>query len=447
MTLAAIRAGLDPVATGEDLHALVARLYPICRSITGPGVRETLRILGERLPLEVHEVPTGTQVLDWTVPREWAIRDAYVADGAGRRLIDFRASNLHVLNYSVPVRARMTLDELRPHLFTLPDQPTRIPYRTSYYNENWGFCLAHEALDRFAEDETYEVVIDATLADGSLSYGECAIEGSEPGSEVLVSAHVCHPSLCNDNLSGIAVAARLAELLAGSEHRHTYRFVFVPGTIGSIAWLARNRDAAARVVAGLVLTGVGDPGPPSYKRSRRGDALIDRAMAHVIGADGPVRDFSPWGYDERQYGSPGFDLPVGVLARTQHGTYPEYHTSGDDLGFVRPESLADSLDRALAAFDILERDGRFENVSPFGEPQLGRRGLYGAIGGASDKRSQELAMLWVLNQSDGTRSLLDISARAGIPFATVADVATLLVEHRLLVPVSATHLRHHALPS
>jgi aminopeptidase-like protein len=412
----------------------VAELYPLCRSITGDGVRATLRAIAERIPLEVHEVPSGTSVLDWTVPREWNVRDAYVADASGRRIVDFRAHNLHLLGYSVPVRERMTLERLRPHLHTLPEQPDRIPYRTSYYSEQWGFCLEHSRLAELRDGEEYEVVIDTTLEDGHLTYGECVLRGREP-SEVLISAHVCHPSLANDNLSGIAVATHLARALTEVDRRHTYRFVFAPGTIGSITWLARNADAAARVAHGLVLTGVGDPGAPTYKRSRRGDTTIDRAMAHVLGEDGrehALEDFSPWGYDERQYCSPGFNLPVGCLMRTPHGRYPEYHTSGDDLGFVTSEALADSLDRCLAAVDVLERDATYRNLSPHGEPQLGRRGLYGALGGSADKRTDELALLWVLNLSDGDHSLLAIAERSGLPFRTVARAAALLTDHGLL---------------
>ncbi len=438
MTLATVRQGLDPAQVGAELHALAARLYPVPRSITGDGVRETLRIVGERIPLAVHEVPTGTSVLDWTVPREWNLREAYLADASGRRLVDTADLNLHVLGYSVPVRRRARLAELREHLFTLPDQPSLVPYRTSYYAERWGLCLSHDQLAALPEDEELEVVIDTTLADGSLSYGECVLEGTDDeAGEVLVSCHVCHPSLANDNLSGITVATRLAELLAAVPHRHTYRFVFVPGTIGAISWLARNEDAVERIRHGVVLTGVGDPGAPTYKRSRRGDATVDRAFAHALGQDGRehrLHDFSPWGYDERQYCSPGFDLPVGCLMRTPHGTYPQYHTSADDLSFITPEALGDTLDRVLAAFDVLERDAVLVNTSPYGEPQLGRRGLYGAIGGSADKRERELAMLWVLNLSDGRHSLLDVADRSGMAFAVIADAAELLREHGLLAP-------------
>jgi aminopeptidase-like protein len=433
------RGALEGVAgvaagAGAELHALIEELFPICRSITGDGVRATLRTIGERIPLAVHEVPTGTQVLDWTVPREWNARDAYIADASGRRIVDFRAHNLHLLGYSVPIRARMTLEELRPHLHTLPEQPDRIPYRTSYFAEQWGFCLEHARLAELRDGEQYEVVVDTTLEDGHLTYGECVLPGREP-SEVLVSAHVCHPSLGNDNLSGVVVATHLARALAGADRRHTYRFVFAPGTIGAIAWLARNEDAVARVAHGLVLTGVGDAGAPTYKRSRRGDATIDRAMAHVLaegGREHRLEDFSPWGHDERQYCSPGFDLPVGCLMRTPHGRYPEYHTTGDDLGFVRPEALEDTLDRCLAAVDVLERDATYHNLSPKGEPQLGRRGLYGALGGSADKPAAELAMLWVLNLSDAEHSLLAIAERSQLPFRAVAGAAELLLEHGLL---------------
>ena len=371
-------------------------LYPICRSITGDGVRETLSQIAARLPdLEMLEVSTGTAVLDWSIPREWSVSDAYIADQNGVRLVDFRSSNLHLLNYSSPFRGRLKGSELRSHLFTLADRPNLIPYRTSYYSENWGFCLPHDWLTKFRDDDVYEVVIDTELlSDGSLTYGELLVPGA-CSDEVLVSCHVCHPSLCNDNLSGIAVAAALAGLLMNVDHRLSYRFVFVPGTIGSIAWLARNRERASLVRHGLVLTGVGDRGAPTYKRSRRGDADIDRAAAHVLALGGrahEIRDFSPWGYDERQYCSPGFDLPVGCLMRTPHGEYPEYHTSADDLDFVTAESMTDTLEICLAMFDVIERNGVYRNLKPYGEPQLGRRGIYGAIGGSSDKRRDELAI-------------------------------------------------------
>jgi aminopeptidase-like protein len=419
---------------GEELYKLVAELYPICRSITGDGVRRTLEIVDRELGgLEVTEVPTGTPVLDWTVPREWNVRDAWVADAAGRRVIDFRASNLHLLGYSVPVRATMPLAELKGHLFTLPEQPDWVPWRTSYYAERWGFCASQRLVDSLPDGD-YEVCVDTTLADGHLTYGEHLVEG-QTDDEVLVSCHVCHPSLANDNLSGIAVATGLARLLAEGRPRYSYRFLFAPGTIGSITWLARNQDRVDRVRHGLVLACVGDPGGFTYKRSRRGDAEIDRAVAHVLGRSGRphrVVDFTPYGYDERQYCSPGFDLPVGCLSRTPYAAYPEYHTSADDLDLVGPAQLQESLEVCWEVVRVLEANRRYLNLSPKGEPQLGRRGLYGQIGGRSDAEERQMAMLWVLNQSDGRMSLLDVAERSGVPLALLAEVAATLEEAGLL---------------
>jgi len=428
------------MTVGEELYKLVAELYPICRSITGDGVRRTLEIVERELGgLAVSEVPTGTQVLDWTVPREWNVRDAWVADAAGRRVIDFQASNLHLVSYSVPVRATIGLAELGEHLFTLPDQPDWVPYRTSYYAERWGFCASQRLVDSLPEGD-YEVCVDSTLADGHLTYGEHLVEG-QTQDEVLISCHVCHPSLANDNLSGIAVASRLARLLGqGRRPRYSYRFLFIPGTIGSITWLARNQDNLGRVRHGLVLSGVGDPGGFTYKRSRRGDTEIDRAVAHVLGRSGrdhQLVDFSPYGYDERQYCSPGFNLPVGRLGRTPFATYPQYHTSADDLDFVGPAQLQESLEVCQEIVEVLEGNRRYLNLFPKGEPQLGRRGLYGSIGGRSDAEQRQMAMLWVLNLSDGDHSLLDVAERADLPFALVADVAAVLEEAGLLSRTAA----------
>jgi aminopeptidase-like protein len=435
MEIAGLRGDLDLEVAGVELHDLIRELYPICRSLTGDGVRESLRRLGSRIPLEAQEVPSGTPVFDWTVPREWNIRDAYVNDPSGRRVISFSDSNLHVMGYSVPVRRRMPLAELREHLFSLPKQPDWVPYRTSYYTENWGFCLRHSQLDTLVEGD-YEVYIESTLADGHLTYGECVLPGHERD-EVLISSHICHPSLCNDNLSGVSIATLLAKTLAGVPHRYTYRFLFIPGTIGSITWLSRNEEVVPLIRHGLVLTCAGDDGPSTYKRSRRGDAEIDQAMEHVLARSGErfeVEDFAPWGYDERQYCSPGFNLPIGCLMRTPHGRFPQYHTSADNLELVKPRALADSFSTCLSVFDILERNGVFVNRNPKCEPQLGKRGLYSAIGGQSDKREVEMAMLWVLNLSDGNHSLLDVAVRSGMPFDAIAGAASLLIEHELLEP-------------
>jgi aminopeptidase-like protein len=432
---------LDDDGIGEEIYALASEIYPICRSITGDGVRATLRALCCHVGFEVHEVPTGTRAFDWIVPREWNIRDAYVKDGSGRKVIDLARSNLHVMSYSTPLRARMPLAELKAHLHSLPEQPDLIPYRTSYYTENWGFCLAHRQLEALPDD-TYEVVIDSTLGDGFLTYGEYLHQG-ETDDEVLLSAHICHPSLANDNCSGLALLALLAKRLKDTRTRYSYRFLFAPGSIGALVWLSRNEDKIGRIAHGLVLSCVGDAGAPSYKRSRRGDAEIDRAMAHVLkheasrtGREPTLLDFSPYGYDERQYCSPGFDLPVGLFQRSRFGAFPEYHTSADNLAFIAPEHLASSYGLVAGLIDVLEDNLAFRNTSPKGEPQLGKRGLYGAIGGDRHSAAGHMAMLWVLNLSDGRHTLLDIAERANLPFAAIRDTAAVLLRHGLLTSLT-----------
>src|SRR3984957_5119189 len=372
----------DPAIHGAELHRFAAELYPICRSITGDGIRHTLERIGKRIPLQISEVPTGTEVFDWTVPKEWNIRDAYIKDASGARIVDFQRSNLHVLNYSTAIRASMPLRELKKYLFTLPDYPDWIPYRTSYYKETWGFCLAHNQLLALPEGD-YEVCVDSTISDGHLTYAECFLPGRST-EEVLISTHACHPSLANDNLSGLSVATALAQFLSGRDLRYSYRFLFVPGTIGAITWLARNRDKIGRIRHGLVLSGIGDAGGFHYKKSRRGNAEVDRAAAHVLRHQcelSEILEFSPYGYDERQYCSPGFNLPVGCLMRSVWGTFPEYHTSADNLDFLEPKKLGESLPLCLRIFDVLEKNRRYRNLNPYCEPQLGKRDLYCSTGG------------------------------------------------------------------
>jgi aminopeptidase-like protein len=427
-----LQATLDVRTLAGELFGCVEELYPICRSITGDGVRETLARLRRHIPLTVHEVPTGTRVFDWTVPNEWNIRDAWVKNARGERVIDFRRSNLHVLGYSVPVRGRFTLAALRPHLHTLPERPDWIPYRTSYYRDTWGFCLTQRQLEALPDGE-YEVCIESSLGAGSLTYGEYYLPGAS-ADEVLVSSHICHPSLANDNLSGIAVATFLARELARCDRRYSYRFLFAPVTIGAITWLARNEGKASCIRHGLGLAGLGDAGPFTYKRSRRGNAEIDRAVAEVLRHSGQpfhVTDFSPYGYDERQFCSPGFDLPFGCFMRTPHGQYPEYHSSADDLRLVRPDQLAGALCTLAAVVALLESNVRCLSRNPKCEPQLGRRGLYRALGGPNGTRD-ELALLWVLNLADGRHTLLDVAERAGLPFAAVRRAADALRQHGLV---------------
>jgi aminopeptidase-like protein len=426
----------DPYKEGQASYRLIEALYPICRSITGNGVRQSLRVLQLSVPLELHEVPTGTEVFDWTIPKEWNIRDAYIKNEAGERVVDFHRCNLHVLNYSVPVRQKMTLSELRPYLFTLPETPDWIPYRTCYYREAWGFCLSQKQLERLEERE-YEVCIDSSLEAGHLTYGEYRIQGATDA-EVLISCHACHPSLCNDNLSGTTTAARLARLFRGVSLRHSYRFLWVPGTIGSITWLARNESILPRIKHGLVLSCVGDSGPFTYKRSRRGNAGVDRVVEHVLRHSGykfEVLEFSPYGYDERQYCSPGIDLPIGCFMRTPNGCYPQYHTSADDLTLVSPLSLGESFLQLLRVVQVFEENARYLNLNPKCEPQLGRRGLYREIGGTKDAAAREMAMLWVLNLSDGNHDLLDIAIRSGSPFDQISQAADALREAGLLATI------------
>lgn len=436
---------LIPSTLGDELSQLIADLYPFCRSLTGDGVRATLQRLGKEIPLEITEVPTGAPVLDWFVPKEWNVRDAYIADSTGTRLVDFHDTNLHVLGYSTPVDSEMSFDELRPFLYSNPGLVDAVPYRTSYWVERWGFCLSHRVLAEMEArggEARYRVVIDSTLDDGHLTYGESFLAG-DSDDEILIHAHTCHPSLANDNLSGLAVAVALRQALElVPNRRFSYRFVFLPGTIGPITWLARNGDVVLRIRHGMVLSNVGDRKHLTFKLSQREDTEIDRAAGHVLSLwhePGKTAPFSPFGYDERQYCSPGFDLAVGCLSRGIHGTFPEYHTSLDDCSFVKTENLVDSVKAVTAILGVLEGNDVYVNANPFGEPQLGRRGLYRSLSGTNVNPHRELAFLWVLNQSDGRRSLLDIAMRASLPFAVIREAADQLLAVDLLRVAPGAH--------
>lgn len=420
------------IADAAAMHSLMTELYPICRSITGDGVRQSLSMLTDVMPLEINEVPSGTAVFDWTVPDEWNVSEAWVKDPAGNKVIDFAEHNLHLVSYSIALHQTMSLDELKPHLHSLPDQPELIPYRTSYYARNWGFCLPHKHLQALPEGE-YEVCIDTTLEPGALSYGEYIIPG-KVDKEVLVFSHVCHPSLANDNLSGLAVNSYLARWLAETDNYYTYRFVFAPGTIGSITWLAMNEATLPKVHCGLVSVLLGGDTPFTYKKSRAGNAEIDAVVPFVLEErEQPydVIDFEPYGYDERQFGSPGIALDVGRLTRAPNNEFSEYHSSADNLAFVSEESLGESLAALQRIVQVLDANRTFKNLLPNCEPQLGRRGLYSAMGGMHIK-AQEHAMLWVLNQSDGQNSILDIAKTSGLPFDILAEAASRLVDADLL---------------
>jgi aminopeptidase-like protein len=427
------KSSIDQEEIGREMHAFIGQMYPLCRSITGAGFRETLSMISNHIPLEIHYVPTGTPVFDWTVPKEWNIRDAYVKNMAGERVIDFRKSNLHVVSYSVPIKATLSLKELKDHLFSLPEHPDWIPYRTTYYQENWGFCLSHRELLKM-KDDLYEVCVDSSLEPGHLTYGEYYLPGEEEN-EILISCHACHPSLCNDNLSSVALVTFLGKHMSMCPRRYSYRFLFIPGTIGSITWLCLNEEKVHMIKHGLVAACTGDPGKITYKKSRQGDAEIDKAVSHVLkhsGQDYEIIDFFPYGYDERQYGSPGFNLPVGCLMRTPHGRYPEYHTSADDLSFVRPECLVDSFRKYLAVLHVLESNRTYLNLNPKCEPQLGKRGLYRLMGGDRETGFDQMSLLWVLNLSDGSHSLLDIAECSGHEFTMIKNAAEALREHNLL---------------
>ena len=434
--------GLD-ADIGESMMDLIRQAYPYCRSITGDGLRETLSLIAREIALQIHEVPSGTRVYDWTIPDEWKIRDAFVATVDGKRIIDFQVSNLHVVNYSTPVNRRMRFAELEPHLFTLPDRPDWIPYRTSYYQRDWGFCLTHHqllAMKAAGPDAEYDVVIDTTLSSGALTYGEFFLPGNTE-KEILLTTHVCHPSMCNDNLSGISVLTALGRILADARRRHSFRLLFLPGTIGAIAWLAQNEWKREHIVHGLVLAGLGDRGPLTYKRTRDGDAIIDRVVEHIFkhpqtseNRTPRIVDFSPYGYDERQFNSPGILLPVGRLSRSEYGSYPEYHTSADDLGFVHPDALAGSLQVVLRIIGALETNRIWRNTRPNCEPQLGRYALYDDISERPDWEQVRLALLWVLNLGDGAHDLLSIAERSGLSFEAINAAAKKLLEAGLLSP-------------
>jgi aminopeptidase-like protein len=417
----------------DELYQLMIKLYPICRSITGEGVRKSHQIISEYVSLQTKEIPSGTKVFDWNIPKEWNINDAYVLDSKGNKIIDFKKSNLHILNYSIPINKKVTLDELKKHLHTLPDQPDLIPYLTTYYNEDWGFCISHNQFLELKEDE-YHVCIDSTLENGSLTYSECILKG-KTSDEVVISCYTCHPSLCNDNLSGVVLTSLLAKYLSNLQLNYSYRFLFIPETIGAIAWLSSNQNLTSIIKHGLVVTCVGDSGISTYKKSRMGDAEIDKVVENMLKNSGnnyKIINFFPSGSDERQFSSPGFNLPFGSLMRTMYGQFSEYHTSADNLQFIKKDSLIDSFLKYLTVIFILENNHTYINLNPKCEPHLGKRGLYNKIGGEKSFDQLKQSILWVLNLSDGKHSLLDISNTSGFQFDLIKDAADVLIQNSLL---------------
>ena len=420
--------------TGRYCHELARELFPISRSLSGPGVRETLEILRRELPeLQVHEIASGSPVFDWEVPDEWVIRDAYIADVTGERVVDFKAHNLHVLGYSEPVDVKLTREELEPHLYSDPEQPDWIPYVTSYYKRRWGFCLSHRQREQLGEGP-FRCVVDADLGPGVLNYADLVIPG-DTDREVLLSTYVCHPSMGNNELSGPVVTTALARWIKGlPSRRHTYRIVFIPETIGSLIYLSRHLDVMkARTVAGFVVTCVGDDRAFSYVPSRRGDTLADRAAIRSLGQIDPSFIRYSWrdrGSDERQYCAPGVDLPVATIARSKYGEYPEYHTSADDLSLISPAGLQGGFDALRGAIETIESNARLR-TTVLGEPQLGKRGLYPTTsmkGSYGDVR----LMMDLISYCDGEHSLLDIAEMVGVSVKTLREIARPLIANGLL---------------
>jgi len=419
--------------SGAGMFKLISELYPICRSITGEGVRETLRILEGIVPIEITEVPTGKKVFDWVIPKEWNIKDAYIQNMEGEKIIDFQTLNLHVLNYSSPVNETVNLEDLKKHLYTVQEWPEWVPYRTSYYAEKWGFCMSHNQMESL-KDEKYQVVVDSTLSQGHLTYGEVYIKGKVPD-EILISTHICHPSLCNDNLTGIAVCANLARHLLKTDNYYSYRFLFVPGTIGAIAWLALNEKKLKLIKYGLVTSLLGLDNVFTYKRTRSGNTTIDKIVEHVIKKETTnpeIIDFIPYGYDERQYCSPGINLNMGNLTRVPYAQYPEYHTSADNMDLISQIALEDSLSIFIKILRFIEQDRKYLNLFPKGEPQLGKRGLYDHIGGHNDSKTLQMALLWILNFSDGIHTISDVAIRSGIDIDIMAEATEMLFKAGLL---------------
>ena len=419
----------------NELELLFDRLFPINRSLTGEGNRESLKILSEVVDLQIYEVPSGTRCFDWTIPQEWNVKEAWIKDSTGKTIVNFKDLNLHLLGYSIPFQGQMTLNELKPHLFSIPEMPESVPYLTSYYKERWGFCLKHSQLLELKND-TYEVLIDSELnKNGAMTFGEAFIKG-ESEKEVLFSTYICHPSLANNELSGPLVTSFIYKLLKGRKLRYSYRFLFLPETIGAIYYLSKyGKRLKDHLIAGFVVTTIGDSGQFTYKRSRIGNSLPDRAVEKVLNEtekDYIIEDFFPNGSDERQYCSPGFNLPVGSLMRTRYGKYKEYHTSDDNKSFISFDAMQKSVEKYIQVVDIIEKNRIYLNQSPFCEPQLGKRGLYPTLGSQKEVQEYVDATLWLLNLSDGTNDLISISKQSKINFNHLEKVAEKLLKHGLI---------------
>jgi aminopeptidase-like protein len=424
---------------------LLKELFPICRSITGEGTRQTLRKLCSVTNFQLFEIPSGTACYDWTIPDEWNVQDAFVADSSGHRVIDFKINNIHLVSYSIPFEGVLTYEELAPHLHTLPDLPNAIPYRTTYYHKDWGFCLTHDQLQKMDRTGSFHVVVDTTLAPGSLTYGEATLPGTS-GQEYLITTYVCHPSLANDNLSGVILWTLLLREIRQVPHRHSYRFVIAPETIGALAYISRNEAVVKTLAGGLVVTTVAGPGKIGYKSTWRGDSLIDRAVRSTfreLDLEFVEYPFDASGSDERQYSSPGLRIPMGTICKDKYYEYPYYHTSLDNLDFIRADALIETLKVYLSVIEKLEQNQIYRSLNPIGEPMLGKRGLYPRTGGALRQKVSaptpsvgELdAIRWILFYADGKTSLHDIAEITGLPLQVLTDAAVKLIESDLIVEV------------
>jgi len=413
------------------------RLWSLPRSLTGNANRKTFDILSEIVDIKVNEVPSGTECFDWTVPPEWNINEAWIKDSKGHKVVDFAKNNLHILGYSEPIHEKLSFSELKPNLYTLKDQPDLIPYLTSYYKRRWGFCMSQNDYDALDENDEYEVFVDSSLDDnGSMSIGEAIIKGATE-KEVLFSTYICHPSLASNELSGPLVASFIYnELKKRTNLKYTYRFIFVPETIGSIYSLSQKGEYwKENLVAGFVITCIGDDGQFTYKRSRRGDALPDLATELILSqseSEYKVVDFFPSGSDERQFCSPGFNLPVGSLMRTMYGIYPEYHTSADNKDFISFDAMEKSVEKYLDVIEVIEKNEKYINELPYCEPQLGKRGLYPTLGSQKGTYDFVKVMMWMLNLSDGENDLIAISKRSGIAIKEFYPVIDKLLKEGIL---------------
>lgn len=424
-------------------EVLLRRLFPLCRSITGEGVRETLRIINEYAEFRIEEYPSGTMVHDWTIPDEWRVREAYIEDSAGNRVVDFQENNLHLMSYSRPLRATLSFDDLAPHLHSLPDHPSLIPYRTSYYQDDWGFCLSQDQLNGLDRNGDYRVVVDTDLKPGSLTLAHAVLAGTS-GKEFLFSTYCCHPSMANDNVSGMVGAVLLYRALRDRRRRHGYRFVIAPETIGAITYLAHHGAELANVAGGFVLSCMAGPDPLGYKETFHGDHLIDRSTRLAFrdaGLDFIPYPFIPNGSDERQYSSPGYRIPMGTITKSKYYEYPFYHTSGDDLDFVSPDNLEKTCRVYLSVIDMLEENAVFVSRSPHGEPHLGKRGLHPAVGGtygqtASSDHEETDVIAWIMFLADGSSDLIAMAERSGVPFHRLARTARRLTEGGLLEEIT-----------